>query len=153
MKVTSGIESPDVEAGKEVLKRASALLESGQSFLVETTLSGHTYLRMMEKAKSLGFTVALIYVATRDVSINLERVKQRVRKGGHDVPVEYQLRRYPRSFANMRKAFVLADEAVLLDNSTPGGYTKVALKTDAGIKLFEPLPEWADFLREDAVGD
>jgi predicted ABC-type ATPase len=71
-----------------------------------------------------------------------------VLKGGHDVPLEDQRRRYPRSFANMRKAFRLADEAVLLDNSTPEGYSKVAIKTAAGVKLFEPLPGWAAFLRD-----
>jgi hypothetical protein len=48
----------------------------------------------------------------------------------------------------MREAFALADEAALLDNSTPEGHSKVAIKTSAGTKLFEPLPDWAMFLRD-----
>jgi predicted ABC-type ATPase len=114
---------------------------------VETTLSGNTYLRMMVRAKSLGYTVVLFYVGTTDVSINLERVRNRVADGGHDVPEEDQLRRYPRSFANLRKAFELSDEAVLYDNSTILGHVEIAVKGNRGIQINEPLPEWAGFLR------
>jgi predicted ABC-type ATPase len=147
MLVTAGIANSGVGAGREVLRRANALLDAAQSFLVETTLSGHTYLRMMERAKTLGFIVAFFYVGTRDISINMERVRMRVRKGGHDVPEEDQRRRFPRSFANMRLAFALADEAVLLDNSTSEGYLKVVTKTSTGITLHAPLPAWAEFSR------
>jgi predicted ABC-type ATPase len=136
-----------IDAGREVLSMAERLLDAGQSFAVETTLSGSTYLRMMSRAKELGYIVVLIYIGTTRVEINMQRVRFRVTKGGHDVPEEDQRRRYPRSLANAAKALAIADEAVILDNSTSAGYVKVAVKRTTGIELFEPVPEWAAFLR------
>ncbi|WP_348640917.1 zeta toxin family protein [Granulicella arctica] len=136
-----------IDAGRSVLARADGLLGAGQSFLIETTLSGNTYLKMMVRAKSLGYLVVLLYVGTNDVSINLERVQARVKMGGHDVPKEDQLRRYPRSLANLRKAFGLADEAVVYDNSGPKGHVEVAVKGPLGLRIVQPVPEWAGFLR------
>lgn len=81
------------------------------------------------------------------MSINISRVKARVLKGGHDVPLEDQTRRYERSFANLSSALELTDEAVLLDNSSDLGHRVVALKLEGRqILLFEPLPNWAAFL-------
>jgi predicted ABC-type ATPase len=102
---------------------------------------------MMSRAKELGYIVVLIYIGTTRVEINMQRVRFRVTKGGHDVPEEDQRRRYPRSLANAAKALAIADEAVILDNSTSAGYVKVAVKRTTGIELFEPVPEWAAFLR------
>ena len=136
-----------IDAGRAVLEMAEGYLASGSSFLIETTLSGNTYLRMMVRAKNPGYLIVLLYIGTSDVSINLQRVRNRVEKGGHDVPEEDQVRRYPRSFANFRKAFEFADEAIVFDNSTSKGHTKVAVKDVNGFEIFEPVPEWAAFLR------
>jgi predicted ABC-type ATPase len=69
-------------------------------------------------------------------------------KGGHDVPIEDQLRRYPRSFKNLQPAIALVDACVLFDNSTDAGHRIVGLKS-MGMKMLpvEPLPVWAGFLR------
>ena len=144
---TVGIESGSaIDAGRAVLLTAEQLLMSKQSFLVETTLSGNTYLRMMKYARELGYTVVLLFVGTADVSINLRRVRGRVRQGGHDVPEEDQLRRYPRSMANFERAFKFADEAIVFDNSNES-HVKVAVMDTEKVTLYEPLPEWAAFLR------
>jgi predicted ABC-type ATPase len=46
--------------------------------------------------------------------------------------------------------FGYADQAILYDNSTSVGFTKVATKANGQVELFEPLPSWAAFLREGA---
>jgi predicted ABC-type ATPase len=138
----------DIEAGKRVLLRAEELIEKRLSFTVETTLSGSTYLRMARKAQEAGFSVAIIFVGTTSVEINLERVKARVLKGGHDVPEKDQRRRYPRTLANMKKLLPLADFAVLLDNSSELGYVLVAFGHKAYMHWSEPVPEWAQALRQ-----
>jgi predicted ABC-type ATPase len=77
-----------IDAGREVLSMAERLLDGRQSFTVETTLSGNTYLRMMKRAKDLGYLVVFMYVGTTGVEINMQRVRFRVTRGGHDVPRE-----------------------------------------------------------------
>jgi predicted ABC-type ATPase len=144
---TSGEVSP-IEAGKQVLIAAESYLAKGVSFSVETTLSGSTYLKMLADAKRLGYRTCLFYIGTEDLSINISRVKARVLAGGHDVPVEDQTRRYGRSFRNLPKAIELADEGVLLDNSSDLGHRVVAVKLEGRqVLLFEPVPQWAEFLR------
>ncbi len=91
----------------------------------------------------------LLFVGTNDVSINLARVEQRVRDGGHDVSQEDQLRRYPRSMSNLKKALELADEAIVFDNSG-SSHRVVAVKDGQRTVLYEPVPEWAGFLRGEA---
>ena len=137
-----------IDAGRAVLAMADSFLTRGESFLVETTLSGKTYLRMAERAKGLGYNFVFIFVGTNGVDINLDRVRQRVLKGGHDVPEEDQRRRFSRSMAHMRIALSIANKALLYDNSTIDGHRRIASKRGEKLTLFEPLPEWAAFLRE-----
>ena len=75
MRETGAASGSPIDAGRMVLERSEGLLSTQQSFVVETTLSGNTYLRMMARAKTLGYTVVLFYVETTDVSINMERVR------------------------------------------------------------------------------
>jgi predicted ABC-type ATPase len=136
----------DIEAGKRVLTAADELIAKRQSFTVETTLSGSTYLRMAAQARSVGFTVVAVFVGTESVEINLKRVMARVKKGGHDVPEEDQRRRYPRTLANMKKLLPNVDLAVILDNSG-SGYVLVAFGHTAFMHWVEPVPEWAAMLK------
>jgi predicted ABC-type ATPase len=139
----------DIEAGKQVLRLAEELIAKGQTFTVETTLSGATYLKMATRAKQAGFNVMVVFVGTASVEINLERVKARVEKGGHDVPEEDQRRRFPRTLANMKRLLPQADLAVILDNSTAQGHTLVAFGHSGFMHWVEPVPEWASFLRSE----
>lgn len=137
----------DIEAGKQVLRRAEELIEAKQSFTVETTLSGSTYLRMAIKARQAGFNVVVFFVGTSSVEINLERIVARVKKGGHDVPEEDQRRRFPRTLANMEKLLPMADIAVIFDNSTTQGHVLVGVGHAGFMHWVEPVPEWASGLR------
>ena len=133
----------NIEAGKRVLKLAEELIETKQSFTVETTLSGSTYLRMAQKAKKMGYKVVTFLVGTASVEINLVRVQTRVKKGGHDVPEEDQRRRYPRTLANMKKLLPMADLAVIFDNSTEMGHILVGVGHLGFMHWVGPVPEWA----------
>jgi predicted ABC-type ATPase len=140
-------DNSDIEAGKQVLRRAEELIAERQSFTVETTLSGSTYLRMASRAKNVGFNIMVVFVGTASVEINIERVKARVKKGGHDVPEEDQRRRYPRTLANMKRLLPEADFAVILDNTAEAGYVLVAFGHRGYMHWNKPVPEWAAGLR------
>jgi predicted ABC-type ATPase len=136
-------EAAAIAGGKQAIKRARAYLDNSQSFAVETTLSGNTYLRMMVEAKSRGWQINLIYVGVDKVQISIERVAQRVAAGGHNVLQEDIRRRYTRSLTNLKIAIQQADYTSIFDNSARAGYRKIL--TIAGGRITErsrKLPEW-----------
>ncbi len=145
---TASGSTSDIEAGKQVLRQAEDLIEARQSFTVETTLSGATYLKMAVRAKEAGFNVVVFFVGTTSVEINLKRVQDRVKLGGHDVPEEDQRRRYPRTLANMQKLLPMADLAVIFDNSTDKGHVLVGVGHSGFMHWEEPVPQWAQHLRD-----
>lgn len=96
----------------------SQLIESGQSFTFESVLSDKGKLTEIENAKQHGYRIYLYFVCTEDPDINVDRVANRVAKGGHPV-AEINIRtRYVRTLENLLPAFLLADRAYLFDNSS-----------------------------------
>jgi predicted ABC-type ATPase len=134
-----------IAAARHVLKSAKEHLKKGQSFAVETTLSGKNYFQMMLEARNRGFEIVLVYIGTGSVEVNLARIKNRVLGGGHDVPEDDVRRRYKRSFANLPLAIKRADHAILFDNSTEDGYRLIAILSTTGNQWFEPKPLWVTF--------
>jgi predicted ABC-type ATPase len=145
IQVNSKAASP-LAAGREALSRVAAHLDAGQSFAVETTLSGHNYLQLMVEARERGFDVALIYVGTSDPSINVARVANRVALGGHDVPEIDIRRRYERSLLNLPTAVSRADHSILFDNSTDDGFQLIAYFDHGKGQWFQQAPAWATSL-------
>ncbi len=131
-----------VAAARQVLTSAAKHIEKGESFAVETTLSGRSYLRMLVDARIRGFEVVLVYIGTENVEINLARIRNRVLAGGHDFPESDVRRRYQRSFKSLPTAMERADHTILFDNSTEEGYRLIAVLGPSGNKWFHPTPHW-----------
>jgi predicted ABC-type ATPase len=64
-----------------------------------------------------GFFVELRYVGLACFDLNIERVAQRVAKGGHAIDAQTIERRYKTSLANLPIALQWVDEASIWDNS------------------------------------
>jgi len=106
-----------IEAGRETLRRIDVLLDKGESFAVESTLSGGSYVEMIGKAKRCGYDVTIAYVFVDSPEMCLERIRVRVENGGHDIPAEDVVRRYGRSKSNFVSVYApLADHWVLYYN-------------------------------------
>ncbi len=76
--------------------RRDELLQAGQGFVSETVFSHESKLSLISHARALGFSVILYVVSVDDPTRLLTRVSQRVEEGGHNVPAERILQRYPR---------------------------------------------------------
>lgn len=87
-------------AGQEFIRQMELQLNAAQSFIVETTLSGRTWTHYMERARELAFEMTIYFVYLDSADTSVARVKQRVRRGGHDVPEADIRRRYQRSISN-----------------------------------------------------
>ena len=121
-------------------------LAGGESFVSETVFSHESKLALIEEAVAHGYVVALYVVALDDSQRLLARVRRRVREGGHDVPPERILARYPRTLANLAKAVGLATVAYLYEarELEEGGPQLVAMCHGEKVTAFvEPLPQWA----------
>ena len=98
-----------VVAGREALRRREELLQQKKNFILETTFSGNSEMRLIHKAKAQGYQIMLHFVSLESKALSMARIKMRVAKGGHDIPVADVHRRFERCYANMHKAQPLAD--------------------------------------------
>jgi predicted ABC-type ATPase len=93
--------------------------------------------------------VVLLVVCVDDPQQLLGRVSRRVEEGGHPVPPERILARYPRTVRHLGVAMRRADLALLYDTSQPAGDAfqppRLVARLRAGGVVWqaEPLPAWA----------
>ncbi|MGM9937941.1 MAG: zeta toxin family protein [Candidatus Ornithomonoglobus sp.] len=97
------------------------MLEHRKDFTFESVMSTPRNYNLMERAKNEGYNVVCIYVLTNNAEINVERVKSRVRNGGHDVPHEKIRERYKRAMKLFPRLFDICDECYVYDNSNERG--------------------------------
>ncbi len=86
-----------VKAGRLFISRISEALANQQNIIIESTLSGTTFHRIISDAVLAGYRTTVIYLFLEDVALCINRVRERVLKGGHDVPTDDIVRRYERS--------------------------------------------------------
>ncbi|MBS1703697.1 MAG: zeta toxin family protein [Armatimonadetes bacterium] len=124
-----------------------ALLRAGVSFSFETVMSHRDKVEFLCTAYASGYRTYLYYVATDDPEINVSRVQNRVRQGGHDVPEEKIRTRYVRSLDLLLDAIKCTSRAYIFDNSSgPGDHFLIAEITD-GTDLEiqrDDVPDWFD---------
>lgn len=129
--------------------RRAQCLTDGRSFASETVFSHTSKLDLISAAQRAGFAVVLLVVCVDDPQQLLGRVAQRVREGGHPVPPERILARYPRTVRHLSVAVRRADLALLYDTSVPPGEPfqppRLVARLRAGVIGWqaEPLPGWA----------
>ena len=94
------------------------LLAGRISFTFETVMSSTDKVEILKTAQRLGYRTYLYYIATDDPEINVSRVRNRVRLGGHPVPEDKIVSRYARSLNLLRDAIAYTNRAYIFDNST-----------------------------------
>jgi len=116
-------EGGKIEAGRELKKRLETLIQKGDSFVIESTLSGLYMQKMIAKLKLLGYKISLLYVFLDNVEMSIERVEIRFKEGGHYIPEEDIRRRYTRSRVNFwNKYRFLVDEWNLFYNGNSNAF-------------------------------
>jgi predicted ABC-type ATPase len=112
-------EQAALRAGRLMLEELRRLAGQRADFAFETTLSGRTYEPMLRAFRQQGYTIYLHFLWLPAVEMNVERVANRVREGGHNVPEADVRRRYRRGIANFLQVYrQLANSWTLFDNSS-----------------------------------
>ncbi len=78
------------------------LVRQRESFVFETFFADLVgdKLRFLQNAARAGYTVLLCFIGVSSPKISQDRVDMRVIQGGHDVPRENLIARYPRTLTN-----------------------------------------------------
>lgn len=81
-----------IQAGRLMLQAIAQHVEKRESFAFETTLSGMGYARQIPRWRQSGYRVELFFLSLPSADMAVQRVAERVRQGGHDIP-EVTIRR------------------------------------------------------------
>lgn len=119
------------------------LVLSNQSFTFETVMSSPDKVELLKKAQQRGYRTYLYFIATEDPNINISRVENRVKNGGHDVPTDKITTRYFRSLDLLWEAVKYTNRAYIFDNSG-SKLLWIAEITDAkNLEIkFNTVPSW-----------
>lgn len=137
--IARGLSPLDFEAGllrasKIFLETLNRKIADRKDFAFETTLSGRTYLPRIAEWRKAGWNVTLLYLYIPGIAFSAQRVRQRVLKGGHDIPHEDIVRRYPRSIRNLFAYADVCDKTMCFDNT--GNQVVLIFEKEYGQPLF-----------------
>lgn len=128
-----------IEAGRLMLTRIEELLERDESFSIETTLATKSYINLVRRAQAQGYNVRLLFFWLNSPGLAVQRVAERVAKGGHNIPTDVIRRRYVAGIDNLFRLFMReVDYWEIYDNSeypavqiaTGGKYEKTEIKIE-----------------------
>lgn len=129
-----------VEAGKKALKLFDDCIKDKKSFLIEATLSSNSTFKQLKKAKDNGYKVNCVYVGLEHLNEHISRVADRVRNGGHNIPREDIVRRFDKSYSNIKKLFDTSDSLLIYDNTT--NFSKQFQLINGEMKQIKNPKEW-----------
>ena len=113
-------DSVAIAAGRVMLTRLGELATRRVSFAFETTLASRTFAPWLRNLRASGYQIHLLFLWLPSPEFAIERVSDRVRAGGHDIPAPIVRRRYR---SGLRNLFDLYEPLVsswgLYDSSGP----------------------------------
>src|SRR5258708_26938796 len=110
-----------------MLSRLQELSERRESFAFESTVAARSYASWLKRLRGQGYEVHLLFVWLRSVDLAIERVAERVRRGGHAIPPQQVRRRYERGIRNLFDLYIpLAETWAIYDNSEQDNAALVA---------------------------
>ena len=108
-----------IDAGKVMIQRITDLLAREETFAIETTLASRSLNNLVTKAQASGYSVKLLFFWLNSTKLAVRRVAQRVKEGGHDIPINVIKRRYVAGIKNLFKIYIPhVDNWLIADNSS-----------------------------------
>ena len=121
------------------------LVKQRESFVFETVFSAPVgeKLAFLKSAAQAGYNTILCFIGTAGPQVSEQRVAMRVSQGGHDVPTEKLVQRFPRILANLRAALCELPVWVFDNNDLRTPYRLVAIfESGQLVKIERPVPRW-----------
>lgn len=149
-----------IRASKIAINLRNIYIQNNYDFNIETTLCGSSILALFEKLKENSYDIYLYYVKVASVEIAKERVKQRVKKGGHDIDERLIEKRFKQSLENLDKVMPLCKGIFIFDNSQnklrlinsmPNAETRKALDSGKIVGKFSSYKDFEKSLKKDKI--
>jgi predicted ABC-type ATPase len=133
-----------LDAARWAAARREQLLAAELGIAFETVLSAADKVDFVARASEAGYFVRVFYVGTSHPRINAARVADRVKAGGHDVPIAKIISRYSKSIANLSAVIEIADRVYIYDNSVDDVEARLCARISEGLlrKVYGELPQW-----------
>jgi predicted ABC-type ATPase len=150
--VARELEIDAYEAAKVITHLRQELVRQRESFVFETVFSDSVgdKLGFLKEAAQSAYTVVLCFIGIAGPETSEQRVAMRVSQGGHDVPSEKLVSRFPRTMANLKAAISQLPHVLIFDNDdlrVP--FRRVAVFEKNRLEWsVEPIPPWLrDFVK------
>lgn len=131
-------ENVAIQAGRLMLSRIDELLSKEETFSIETTLATRSYFKLIEKAHSKKYKVTLLFFWLSSEELAIQRVAERVSKGGHNIPSPVITRRYYEGISNLFNIYMpIVDTWIIVDNSNLPRHTIAVGGMDMETKIYE----------------
>jgi predicted ABC-type ATPase len=140
----SGLGAYEAAEVAEEMRRARFARK--ESFIFETVFSDPVgdKLSFLQDAVVEGYTVVLFFIGISSPDESIDRVGQRVVEGGHDVPTDKLVSRYPRVMENLRRAMTRLPLVLVYDNDDLREPHRFCVAAGMGkvLEVKEPVAEW-----------
>lgn len=145
-RVARELEVDAYEAARIISALRTELVSQRESFIFETVFSDPVgdKLGFLKQSADSGYAVVLCFVGIAGVETSEQRVAMRVSQGGHDVPSEKLVERFPRTLANLAAAIRELPCVLVFDHDdleTPFRHVATYLSGQA-VQAIEPPPLW-----------
>ena len=110
-----GLSVSEVEAA--LREQLQAWLAASASFVIETNAASERDYALFRALQKAGYRLELRYVGLESAAVCEQRVAQRVREGGHDVPAALVQQRYANGLLLLKQHYRLFDHLQLYDNT------------------------------------
>ena len=154
-----GLSVAEVEAS--LRQQLEAWIDQRISFVIETNAASERDYALFNSLKKAGYQLELRYVGLESVAVCQQRVAQRVREGGHDVPPALIQQRYANSPSLPKRNCRLFDRLQRYDHSgeqpeevaefLPGSLPKLLGPPLGLLPSWRTLPKWKRFTRNLAI--
>lgn len=143
------------QMGYEQLQQA---IVADDDYIFETTLGGHSICQALHNALDVGRQVRIFYCGLASPELHIQRVGERVARGGHPIPEEKIRERWQHSIRNMIGLIPRCQAVRVFDNSMPAddlGPNPVCLFSIVDDQFDSPpvklMPDWAKPLATVAI--
>jgi predicted ABC-type ATPase len=134
------------DAARVVTSLRHELVRQRESFVLGTVFSDPVgdELAFLREAAQSGYAVVLCFIGISNIESSEERVAMRVSQGGHDVPSEKLVSRFPRTLANLKAALRELPHVLIFDNDDlRSPFRRMAVFAQGRLVWSgKPMPKW-----------